>query len=68
MGSWPRFLFIVGRVSLLLNYIPNIGSIIAAVPAMSLALLQLSPATAGFIGLGYLLINTLMGMSLNHVT
>ncbi|MDO6428239.1 AI-2E family transporter [Thalassotalea sp. 1_MG-2023] len=50
-----------GVLAFLLNYIPNIGSIIAAVPTMSLAVLQLGPAHAGFIGLGYLLINTIMG-------
>ena len=55
------FFLLWGVLAFLLNYIPNIGSIIAAVPAMSLALLQLSPAAAGFIGIGYLLINTLMG-------
>ncbi len=50
-----------GVLAFLLNYIPNIGSIIAAVPAMSLAVLQLGPAHAGFIGLGYVVINTVMG-------
>jgi len=50
-----------GVLAFLLNYIPNIGSIIAAVPAMSLAILQLGAAEAGFIGLGYLVINTVMG-------
>ena len=50
-----------GVLAFLLNYIPNIGSIIAAVPAMSLAVLQLGTAEAGFIGLGYLVINTVMG-------
>lgn len=50
-----------GVLAFLLNYIPNIGSIIAAVPAMSLAILQLGAAEAGFIGLGYLAINTIMG-------
>lgn len=55
------FYLLWGVLAFLLNYIPNIGSIIAAVPAMSLALLQLSPSAAGFIGLGYLLINTFMG-------
>lgn len=55
------FFLLWGVLAFLLNYIPNIGSIIAAVPAMSLALLQLSPSTAGFIGLGYLFINTFMG-------
>ena len=55
------FYLLWGVLAFLLNYIPNIGSIIAAVPAMSLALLQISPSAAGFIGLGYLLINTFMG-------
>ncbi|MFD1622931.1 AI-2E family transporter [Thalassotalea marina] len=50
-----------GVLAFLLNYIPNIGSIIAAVPAMSLAVLQLGAAQAGLIGLGYVVINTVMG-------
>lgn len=50
-----------GVLAFLLNYIPNIGSIIAAVPAMSLAILQLGAPQAGLIGLGYLVINTVMG-------
>ncbi|WP_206486414.1 AI-2E family transporter [Thalassotalea sp. G2M2-11] len=50
-----------GVLAFLLNYIPNIGSIIAAVPAMSLAILQLGAPQAGIIGLGYLAINTVMG-------
>ncbi|WP_448549927.1 AI-2E family transporter [Thalassotalea fusca] len=55
------FYLLWGVLAFLLNYIPNIGSIIAAVPAMSLAVLQLGFAEAGFIGLGYLVINTVMG-------
>jgi predicted PurR-regulated permease PerM len=55
------FFLLWGVLAFLLNYIPNIGSIIAAVPAMSLAVLQLGIAPAGFIGLGYLIINTVMG-------
>jgi len=55
------FFLLWGVLAFLLNYIPNIGSIIAAVPAMSLAVLQLGIAPAGFIGLGYLTINTVMG-------
>ena len=50
-----------GVLAFLLNYIPNIGSIIAAVPAVLLAIVQISPTAAGFIGLGYLVINTVMG-------
>jgi predicted PurR-regulated permease PerM len=52
------FYLLWGVLAFLLNYIPNIGSIIAAIPAMSLAILQLGLAEAGFIGLGYMTINT----------
>jgi len=55
------FYLLWGVLAFILNYIPNIGSIIAAVPAMSLALLQLGAADAGFIGLGYMVINMVMG-------
>lgn len=55
------FYLLWGVLAFLLNYIPNIGSIIAAVPAMSLAVLQLGFAEAGFIGLGYMVINMVMG-------
>ncbi|REL26573.1 AI-2E family transporter [Thalassotalea euphylliae] len=55
------FFLLWGVLAFLLNYIPNIGSIIAAVPAMSLAVLQIGPAAAGGIGLGYMVINTIMG-------
>ena len=55
------FFLLWGVLAFLLNYIPNIGSFIAAVPAMSLAVLQLGPAAAGGIGLGYVVINTVMG-------
>jgi len=55
------FFLLWGVLAFLLNYIPNIGSIIAAVPAMSLAFLQLGMAEAGFIGLGYMIINMVMG-------
>ena len=48
-------------LAFLFNYIPNIGSIIAAVPAVLLALVQLGPATAGLTALGYVLTNTVMG-------
>ncbi|WP_448214274.1 AI-2E family transporter [Colwellia sp. MEBiC06753] len=55
------FFLLWGVLAFLLNYIPNIGSIIAAVPAMSLAVIQLGAAPAGAIGLGYMIINTVMG-------
>lgn len=50
-----------GVFAFLLNYIPNIGSIIAAVPAVLLALIQLGPLAAGMAGMGFLIVNTLVG-------
>tara|TARA_B100002049_G_C16078416_1_gene376117 strand:- start:696 stop:1724 length:1029 start_codon:yes stop_codon:yes gene_type:complete len=50
-----------GVVAFMLNYIPNIGSIIAAVPAVLLALITQGPLVAGVIAGGYLVINTVMG-------
>jgi len=50
-----------GVFAFLLNYIPNIGSIIAAVPAVLLALIQLGPLSAGIAALGFLLVNILVG-------
>ncbi|MER2494457.1 AI-2E family transporter [Catenovulum sediminis] len=50
-----------GVLGFLFNYIPNIGSIIAAIPAVLLAFIQLSPVGALFVGLGYMAINAIMG-------
>ncbi|MBU3950971.1 MAG: AI-2E family transporter [Proteobacteria bacterium] len=50
-----------GVFAFLFNYIPNIGSIIAAVPAILLALVQLGAAPAAFAGLGFLIINAVVG-------
>jgi AI-2 transport protein TqsA len=50
-----------GLIAFLFNYIPNIGSILAAVPAILLALVQLGPATAVFVALGYLVVNVVLG-------
>lgn len=48
-------------VAFFLNYIPNIGSIIAAIPPVLLALVTLGPLTSGIVALGYITINTVMG-------
>lgn len=50
-----------GLIAFLFNFIPTIGSIIAAVPAILLALIQLGPLQAGMVGLGYLVINVVVG-------
>ncbi|MCF2949935.1 AI-2E family transporter [Paraglaciecola aquimarina] len=48
-------------LAFLLNYIPNIGSIIAAVPAVLLAFVQLGAASAGLAALGFVVSNMVMG-------
>jgi AI-2 transport protein TqsA len=53
-GTW-------GLLAFFLNFIPSIGSIIAAVPAILLALLQLGLPTALLTLLGYLVVNVLFG-------
>lgn len=50
-----------GVFAFLLNYIPNIGSIIAAVPAVLLTLIQLGPLSAGIAAAGFMVVNTLIG-------
>jgi len=50
-----------GLLAFLLNFVPNIGSIIAAVPALLIAYLQLGVGPALLGGSGYLLINLVAG-------
>ncbi|UAA37361.1 AI-2E family transporter [Paraneptunicella aestuarii] len=66
IGLWLYFLgldhfLLWGVLAFLFNYIPNIGSIIAAVPAVLLAIVQLSLPEAGLVALGYVVVNTVMG-------
>lgn len=48
-------------LAFMLNYVPTIGSIIAAVPAVLLALVQLGPSEASATALGFLGINVMFG-------
>jgi len=48
-------------VAFMLNYVPTIGSIIAAVPAVLLALIQIGPGAAGATALGFVSINVVFG-------
>lgn len=48
-------------MAFLLNYIPNIGSMIAAVPAALIALVQLGPGAMLILAVGYVVINTVFG-------
>lgn len=50
-----------GVLAFLLNYVPNIGSFIAAIPACLLALVQLGPGPALVAALGFLMVNVLFG-------
>ena len=50
-----------GLLAFLFNFVPNIGSIIAAIPAVLLALVQFGPGAAMAAGAGYVAVNIIMG-------
>lgn len=50
-----------GLLAFMLNYVPNIGSIIAAVPAVLLGFIQFGGSRALLVMLGYLVINIVVG-------
>jgi predicted PurR-regulated permease PerM len=50
-----------GLLAFLLNYVPNIGSILAAVPAVLLAILQLGVGKVLLVMTGYLAVNIVVG-------
>lgn len=50
-----------GLLAFLFNFVPNIGSIIAAVPAVILAFVQIGGTAALVTSLGYVLINGVVG-------
>ena len=50
-----------GLLAFLFNFIPNIGSLIAAIPAVLLAFVQFGPGTALLTMGGYLLVNFIFG-------
>ena len=50
-----------GLLAFLLNYVPNIGSVIAAVPAVLFAAVQLGPGAALWAAAGYLVMNVAVG-------
>ena len=66
IGVWVAILgvdfpILWGLLAFLFNYIPNLGSILAAVPTLLLALVQLGPGAAALVGLGYLAVNMVLG-------
>ena len=50
-----------GVIAFMLNFVPTIGSIIAAIPTMLLSLVQLGIDSTLLVALGYLLVNTVVG-------
>ena len=67
LGAWAwvmnlDFPVLLGLTAFLLNYIPTVGSIIAAVPAVLLSLILVGTAGhALLVTLGYVVVNTLFG-------
>jgi len=59
IGTDYAFLWAV--LAFLLNFIPNIGSIIAAVPAVLLTLVQLGAVSSIIVGILYIAINVIIG-------
>jgi len=55
------FPFLWGFLTFLLLYIPNVGSVIAAIPAVLLALVQLGGGTALLAAIGYFAVGTILG-------
>lgn len=53
--------FLWGLVAFLLNYVPNIGSIIAAIPAVLLGFIQFGATTAALAASGYVAANIIIG-------
>ena len=50
-----------GLVAFLLNYIPSLGSIIAALPPVLLTVVDLGPGRALVVGMGFLVVNIVLG-------
>ena len=56
-----EFALLWGSIAFFLNFVPIIGSLIAAIPVVVLALLDVGLANASLIAAGYLVINVIVG-------
>jgi AI-2 transport protein TqsA len=55
------FPVMLGLLAFALNFIPNVGSLLASIPAVALALVLYGPVRAVFVILGYMAVNGLFG-------
>ena len=65
VGIWLTILgvdfpILWGFLAFLLNYVPSVGSTIAAIPAVLLALIQLGIGSAGMATAGYMVVNFIL--------
>jgi AI-2 transport protein TqsA len=66
VGLWMTILGVEfpvlwGFLAFVLNYVPNLGVVIAAIPAVLFTLIQLGPGHALLVAVGYLAINFIIG-------
>ncbi|MCX6120353.1 MAG: AI-2E family transporter [Ignavibacteriales bacterium] len=66
IGIWMSLLgvdfpVLWGFLAFLLNYVPSLGVVIAAVPAILLTFIQLGPGHAALTALGFILVNFIVG-------
>ena len=55
------FPVLMGLLAFALNFVPNIGSLLASIPAIALALVLHGPVRAGLLMLGYMTVNGMFG-------
>jgi AI-2 transport protein TqsA len=55
------FPLLLGLLAFALNFIPNVGSLLASIPAIALALALYGPGRAAAVALGYMLVNGMFG-------
>ncbi len=65
VGTWLAilgvdFAVLWGFLAFLLNYVPSVGSTVAAIPAVLLALVQLGPGRAALAAGGYMTVNFIL--------
>lgn len=65
VGLWVAFMglgvpLLWGLIAFIFNYVPNIGSVLAAIPPILIALIQFGPGRAAIVALGYIAIDVVV--------